>query len=96
MSEYPHFTPIDPAPEIASQDTNGFDINEYFFRLVSRQIDKLVIDGASLAHIRSTEHLDDNITRVICDGEDGQLHEFVYGIGSDAPVEHRIVDEKTS
>lgn len=86
--------PIDPAPEIASEQTNGAAINEYFFRLVSRQIDKLVIDGDSLVHIRSSQHLGDNITRVICDDEDGRLHEFKYGIGSDASVEHRLLDDQ--
>lgn len=52
------------------------------------------LDGADLVYVRSVETLENSgLTRVVCDTNEGEKHEFIYGINSrDQRIIHCVVN----
>lgn len=88
------FPPVNDPLGAETPKLGANDIGEYFFRLVSKQIGTLALDGFDLVYVRSIETIEGNgLTRVVCDTAEGEQHEFIYGINSsDQTVIHQIIE----
>lgn len=81
---------LDPNPIISPESLSSTSIDEPFMWLAARSIDSITIDGHRLVSVDQAERLHDETMHVVCSGEDGSSHLFVYNPTTDEPVQHYL------
>lgn len=87
------FPPNTEPLEVNTSQIGSADIGQYIIRLISRQVETLLIDGCRIVSIKSVETKgSDDQTHVIGQTESGELHEFVFSSFSlDQTITHKII-----
>jgi hypothetical protein len=81
-----------PRSELVAEETSH-SVNEQLFRLVSRQVGSVTLNGANLVALTVLERDEYGNTYSLCKAEDGSLHAFRYAADPDGAVEYlRISD----
>lgn len=87
-------------PEISTagkDKLSGAEFNTYIYRLISRQLDGVVVDGYNLNYVDTAEHeagLYGYFFEVKATDEEGERHAFIYETTDSAEVVHMLLDNQ--